>query len=307
GQTPTHIRIPMLHITNGYSVSRYSVSLDKAGLPGSALYWVDVLHEGPVPAGLSLDELSELRWQQPVCFRERDATLKSFREHEEVALWFEHDLYDQLLLIQLLHWFASQRLGKTRLSLICVDQYLGTLQPAELNRLFPQRHEVSASEFQTAQLAWEAFTSPEPSALLRLMQNGTAALPFLNRAILRHLEQFPGLRDGMSRTERQALQIARSGPHGFQNMFQADQDLEERIFMGDDTYRHHLSRLCGAKHPALAESREGYRLTDFGRSVLAGEEDHVAVNGIDRWLGGVHLHGTSPVWRWDAQRSTIAS
>jgi hypothetical protein len=25
--------------------------------------------------------------------------------------------------------------------------------------------------------------------------------------------------------------------------------------------------------------------------VLAGEADHVELNGADRWIGGVHLHG----------------
>jgi hypothetical protein len=34
--------------------------------------------------------------------------------------------------------------------------------------------------------------------------------------------------------------------------------------------------------------------------VLAGEADHVRLNGIDRWLGGVHLEGDEAAWRWDA-------
>jgi hypothetical protein len=33
----------------------------------------------------------------------------------------------------------------------------------------------------------------------------------------------------------------------------------------------------------------GRELTGFGRKVLAQQEDHVRANGIDRWLGGVHL------------------
>ena len=46
----------MLHITNGESVS-----ISQTGLPGSVIYWNDILHDGPVPAGLSLEELSRLR------------------------------------------------------------------------------------------------------------------------------------------------------------------------------------------------------------------------------------------------------
>jgi hypothetical protein len=33
--------------------------------------------------------------------------------------------------------------------------------------------------------------------------------------------------------------------------------------------------------------------------VLAGEADFVTVHGIDRWIGGVHLHGRDVPWRWD--------
>ena len=33
-------------------------------------------------------------------------------------------------------------------------------------------------------------------------------------------------------------------------------------------------------------------LTDAGRRVLDGQEDHVALNGVDRWIGGVHCQGS---------------
>jgi hypothetical protein len=40
--------------------------------------------------------------------------------------------------------------------------------------------------------------------------------------------------------------------------------------------------------------------TDFGRAVVAGEANHVVTNGIDRWVGGVHLSsGQRAVWWFD--------
>jgi hypothetical protein len=45
-----------------------------------------------------------------------------------------------------------------------------------------------------------------------------------------------------------------------------------------------------------------------GRSsatVLEGRADHVSLNGIDRWIGGVHLTGTEVPWRWDEGTETI--
>ena len=47
------------------------------------------------------------------------------------------------------------------------------------------------------------------------------------------------------------------------------------------------------------------QLTDAGARVLAGEGDQIALNGIDRWIGGVHLQGHHVPWRWDDGTETI--
>jgi hypothetical protein len=79
----------MLHVTNGESVS-----IPETGLGGEVLVWGDTLHGGPVPAG-------------------SDA---AFARHDEIVLWFEHDLYDQLQLIQIL----DRLRGSGNVSLISV-------------------------------------------------------------------------------------------------------------------------------------------------------------------------------------------
>jgi hypothetical protein len=47
------------------------------------------------------------------------------------------------------------------------------------------------------------------------------------------------------------------------------------------------------------------QLTGTGARVLAGQADQIALNGIDRWIGGVHLHGHHVPWRWDDGTETI--
>ncbi len=246
----------MLHITNGESCS-----LPQTGLPGEVIYWNDVLHDGPVPRGLELQELSRVRERfiseffgmplSEVSFRRRDEAISRFQDHEEVVLWFEHDLYDQLQLIQILSWFAQQDRGRTRLSLISVDRYLGPMHPHQLIPLFDLRHEVTSQEFKTAQAAWDAFCSPEPTELVALVESDTSALPFLHDALVRHLEQFPSLRNGLSRSERHILQLTASGLSGFPELFPAAQKLEEHIWMGDSTFQQYIQRLTGVRHPVL--------------------------------------------------------
>ena len=300
----------MLHLTNGESVS-----LPQTGLPGQVIYWNDILHDGPVPRGLPLQELSRIRANfiaeffgmplSEVSFVQRDEAISRFRDHEEVVLWFEHDLYDQLQLLQILDWFSQQHLGGTRLSLISVNRYLGSMHPEQLRPLFDSRHEVNARELKTARTAWDAFCSSEPTGLAALVDEDTSALPFLRDALLRHLEQFPSLHNGLSRAERQILQLTGSGISGFGELFPAAQKMDENIWMGDSTFEQYLRRLAGAKHPLLDSVNSGFLTTDFGRAVYEGKEDHVRANGINRWLGGVHLCEGAPVWRWDEGQRTI--
>jgi hypothetical protein len=82
----------MLHITNGESVS-----IPQTGLSGQVVCWDDILHDGPVPGGLSLQELSRIRERflaeffdvplSEVSFARRDEEITRFQDHEEVILW----------------------------------------------------------------------------------------------------------------------------------------------------------------------------------------------------------------------------
>src|SRR5258708_1744784 len=218
----------MLHITNGESVTG---TFRQVRFPGTYLAWNDVLHDGPVPATSTLSELSDVRaraltqfgWgsydQLRSGFATRDRTLEDFRKHEDVVLWFEHDLLDQLQLIQLLDWFSAHEEGKTRLSLIQINAYpgvqpfygLGQLSGTQLARLFPKRQIVTARQLVTAHEAWQAFRAPDPSALTGLTQREFPEMPFLRAALVRFCQEYPGVQDGLSRSQHQILRAAVDG------------------------------------------------------------------------------------------------
>jgi hypothetical protein len=252
-----------LHITNGESVQ-----LRETGLQGEVLTWQDVLHEGPVPAGRTLDEMRPIRARflaaiggQPereilARLEKRDRTLARFEEFEEVILWFEHDLYDQLQLIQILDWFSEQDFGRTTLSLIGTDRHLGLLRPDELLRLYPQRRSVSPAQLILAARAWAAFTAVNPNSIVKLCKEDHSALPYLRGALQRHLEQFPSIRNGLSRTERQILEIVEAGPSSVGAVFCADRDLEEEIFMGDSAFITYIRGLANARVPLVMIAQE---------------------------------------------------
>jgi hypothetical protein len=300
----------MLHVTNGTSVS-----LADTGLGGEILTWEDVLHEGPVPGGLPLEELSRVRgkyldaiWPGAHAvdhLASRDQRLSHFTEHEEVTLWFEHDLYDQLQLIQILDWFHGRSPG--RLTLICVDEYLGPLTGSQLAAFWPNRRPVTAVELDLAADAWKAFRSADPTSIEDLLRRDTSALPFLAGALRRHLQQFPAVENGLSRTERQILELVDAGHRDLHALFRGDQRMEERIFMGDTSFELHLRGLCDCRYPLLAEADRRYQLTPLGRDVAAARADHVRLNGINRWLGGVHLNGSEALWRWSESQVRLVA
>ena len=302
----------MLHVTNGDSAAD---TIRQTGIVGPVLPWRDVLHEGPVPAGLTLEAMSTVRARfHGVAldeFRQRDETLKAGLTKEEIVLWFEADLYDQLQIIQVLDWIGRQP-HRPVVSMICIGEYpgingfqgIGQLTVAQMAGLFPARRVVSRQQIELAREAWQAFTAPDPALLNRMVLHETAALPFLGEAVLRLLELYPLTTNGLDRSERQVLQVLRPGPMAFSDLFPRAQALEERPFMGDSTLWDRILRIAHGPAPAVTLDESVLSLTAFGRECLDGTADFIAHNGIDRWIGGVHLT-TASRWRWDPRARQV--
>lgn len=305
----------MLVVTNGSSAV---AALTDAGIPGDKLSWDDVLHDGPVPEGLELTELSATRarfiadcgWgaQDDVraAFRARDARLAAAAAEDEVVLWFEHDLYDQLQLLQLLDWFARPSRRPGALTLVCHAAYVALEPAAALGAAFARREPVTGDQLDLARDAWAAFRAPDPGAWAAVASTGATLLPFLGAAVRRMLEEFPAVGDGLGRTERQALASVRERPGTRRADAFADvQRLEEPAFLGDASFFRHLEALGSDPLPLLVtDEGGGMHLTRAGDDVLAGKADRVRLRGIERWYGGVRLTG-GYVWRWNPEAGTV--
>lgn len=150
---------------------------------------------------------------------------------------------------------------------------------------------------------WNAFTAPTPEPLQRLLKSGLRLLPEIRPTVDELLQEYPGAHDGLSRLERKLL-------HEIDGLGVATAafvvgSVIRREWVGDLLLYDMLRRFVAARSPLLTfagpftEKFESYEfsgakltLTAFGGRVLAGKADHVATNGIDRWIGGVHLNGT---------------
>ena len=312
--------VKTLHIVDGDSTGG---TLKMSGLAGARdiVCWREALYSGPVPAGLSLRQLSRLRsryfakGKNPVEFEKRDAALAKHERYDKISLWFGRGcILCHLSLAQILSWFREHGVSPHRLWWVAIHG--GELHPEQMAKAYDKRRPVSRKQIQMGERMWRAFRQPSPAALIRLLQADVSVMPGLRPAVLWLLQEYPNRRNGLSRLESDLLreihrrEIAKAS--------QAVTTIIAREPVGDTLLWDMLRNFVRAEHPLLefAQPFAGnfqtwefngatLALTNVGRRVLAGKDDAVALNGIDRWIGGVHLQGKSVRWRWDAKAKSV--
>jgi hypothetical protein len=313
-----------LIVTNGDSaVAR----MREAGIVADMLPWRDMLHDGPVPAGLALEDLSKLRAQYLADymglprdrvergFAERDGVVRDHGRFGRIELWFEHDLYDQLQLIQILALLSG--FGRSDgVFLMQADEYLGPMSAEAMRALDGTARPVAPDQFAAARSAWTAFTATSPEDLPLLAEANMSPLPYLPAALRRLIAELPAVGSGLSLTEETGLSVLAEGPRTVGELFKIAQDQETARFLGDAPFFRRLDDLASCATPLLdglpfssqrcaeGQGHSAYRvfaastvtLTEAGRAALSGCFDHAVENRIDRWLGGTHLAPES-MWR----------
>ena len=330
-----------LHLTNGDSAAS---ALARSGLPGDIVSWRDLLHDGPVPADDDLgafhrvraDFLASRGWSNIAAavsdFEQRDARLEDVGAGDEVVLWFEPDLYDQLQLIQILARFERRAPSeRPLLTIVPADCYLGPMLPEKFVPLYAARRAITSDDLVHGGIAWRAFTSSTPDDLLhvtnRLDREVTARtftsddrvrLPHLVAALRRQLEEYPDCDAGLSRSERQLCEALSPGTITLGKLFAAHQATESWVWLGDWSFAWYAERLSDCAHPIVVHTNgsrviaplrdtdgrafweRAVQLTPFGQDVVRARADAVRANGIDRWIGGTHCTNAQ-YWRWDAR------
>ncbi|CAM4367589.1 hypothetical protein FHS16_002837 [Paenibacillus endophyticus] len=328
----------MIHIVNGDSIGS---KLHAAGVQGEVLVWREMYTFGPVSLQPELAEnrlrraaymeqafgISPLEWISSAEAQERP--LAAFREHREIVLWFEHDLYDQTMLSCLLRWFALQHVGSTKLYLLSIDQFpgidlfhgLGQLTPAELSTLNHTWSEISDKQLALGKKAWEAYVADHPMAIVELLKEDTSALPFLHDAFQLHLGRYPSVRNGLGLVEQTTLELLAAKCHTPVQLFQQISNKHHRLGLGDLQYWFMLKQLSEGRDPliciendvptpGLHDSPDQFlqakiHLNERGEEVLACRNEWARPSGCGSWLGGFFLGDNRSQWRWDDVNAVI--
>ena len=220
-----------LHIRCGHDIQH---ALRQAGFKGEFHAHINPYLEGPVtdtPDWLErrarfiadgfgqysgMDYAAALRE-----LKEEEKMLQDARNYERVMLWFEHDRYDQFVLLRCLAFFAEHGAPR-RLEHLRINDYpgstrfvgLGQLPPEALQLLWGQRGAVSNAQLEFSRKAWAMFRAPDPRPLAQLARDGTPPLPDLAAALRRHLQELPDARTGLGLTE--TLLLRALADHGLQ-------------------------------------------------------------------------------------------
>ncbi|HEX9160638.1 MAG TPA: hypothetical protein VF980_02945 [Thermoanaerobaculia bacterium] len=302
----------MIHIHNGDVMA---ISARRAGIPGEHFAFRDTLVLGPVPVSgdrqpmraefISKAYGEELLRASNTLF-EQEQALDAAESHDEIVLWFEHDLFCLMNFLYLL-----QRFRDRNVTFVWCSDPLMMREAGDVQLLFNSRAAATPAIFDIASRAWGAYTSPNPRLLNDVITATPNDLPFVRDGLRLHASRFPSVRNGLGSVENRLLKLIASGIADFGTLFgQFDAD-PPRFGYGDAQVLYTL-RAMASRPVALilmVQSEDGppkvtLATTPAGENVLNGAVDDIAVNDPDLWLGGTHVTKEN-IWRWDESRGEV--
>ena len=309
--------------------------LKSAEIEADVIAWHDLLYSGPCVNSVNEPEFFKNRTQYIADYFQTDLNevtkdiesrnqyLDNHGQYDRIELWFEHDLNDQLQLLQILQMLAK----RSRLQNIHIVQALSYLNLHNSESILSLKNltiPVDNAMIERALILWSAFTSDTPEKLNEESKNPTPGYPVMKLAIKRVLQELPG-RDGLSLTERYILySVNRNVPRPGMLLARVN-NMEEAAFHVDTTFFNSLSQMTFCEKPLISGLSEAFdvsvledgdrrkafitsqvELTELGSRVLDGLEDHTNHNSIDRWLGGIHLTNDA-LWKWEPEQELLIS
>lgn len=297
-------------------------------IPGDILVWREIYLEGPVPGNVTDSDFRKGRalflssfgfpyYEILEAVETMYRRLSEADKYQEIVLWFDACMFDQTILIHILDRLAKLKLTGVKVSMVAVaGRGLGEFSSSEMLALFDGRRRVALQEYKTASDAWQAFCSDTPRDIEDFLKREFSGLPFLKAALSRHLKQFPSTVNGLNLLQQHSLQAVVSGINTLVELFKHVSTMEQERFLGDTSFWICLDEMAECACPALRVEGPGrlkrpmtdpltnldrwqINITPFGLALLDGKSNWIAQNGIDRWLGGVHLLGKALVWQYD--------
>jgi len=253
-------------------------------------------------------------------FAKRDEQLRQLDGAVEIVAWCGRNRREILMLCAVLNFAPPELLRNSKLMIApCPTWGPFVCKPDELEQIFRARFPISHEFQEFLQQIWNGYTASDPGRLVAASKHALNQNGAIGRVLLWILEEYPSLENGLSRTEEDLLRYADEDNSiarivgksiGLSNDQIGDVDLYARIwnFLSCDQPLLELttSGVSLADIDSMHALRQlAVRPSSFGRQLLKGKADYVHVNGLDRWIGGVHMCGKSVPWRFNRQTETL--
>jgi hypothetical protein len=311
------------HIVNGDVVGDKIKSLD-----GEVIVWREMFDLGPIYPEITVGRLVERAFYFDNLLQipheiyventlDQEEKLMNIPTDADVVLWFEHDRYDQTMLLYLLNKLSEE--GIKQLSMVSLDSYpgiepflgMGQLTEEQLVKLYEIKKPLTTDQISQGVSGWKAYSSDDPGELERWMAGEPVLLPYVHRAFRTHYTYFPSTKNGLNQIEELALQHMNDEVNTFKELFRKVSNERSDDGLSNLHFSALMAQLAKGKTPLISVDGELpnftvssddaiLHLTGFGEAVIKGELDRVDCCDLDWWLGGVHLSDGS--WRWDGTK-----
>lgn len=249
-------------------------------------------------------------------YRDLYNEFEDLKNANEFKLWIGTGLSDQLLLAFLINLLDLFNLDLDKLSIFQFEKFhhnqseirgLGMLNPEQI-KTHPQPYTLTEQQITYAKSAWHAVAADSPDEYLRFINSKNQCMPLLKRAMAYLLFRYPKSTNGLSHWDETLLKYtAEHEPKAARIIGYTLGDCSEGLDWVGDFYLFSRLKNMGRPHlnAPLVEANAldlhmrdtQIRILPNGLEALADKLNVIKSNGIDDWVGGVHLDSSSGgVW-----------
>jgi hypothetical protein len=233
-------------------------------------------------------------------------------QEASVIVWAACGLPEQLLLAWVVFLLDRLGLDLSKMSVVQFEKLgpgqrvltMGELSPENIRKHCPEPRHLNSEEAEELRRVWEVYTSNDPTVLSRYVTEASP-MSLLHQAVSQLVYRYPDVQSGIGVWDERLLRYTMEEGPAAARVIGYTMGFGETLDPVGDFYLFRRLIALGSADLALPlisitgstrTMREcEVKLTTFGQKVLAGEANHVQENGIDDWIGGVHLSAKGSV------------
>ncbi len=256
-----------------------------------------------------------------------DEFIENVKQADTLTLWLSPGAHDQIMWAWLVHLFKKHAVDWRNIEVKHLFNKENSVFPyMTLGELRSQEFKISENfqmeECHTSALyeAYEALTEGTPEKLIAICNAEGHCLPELQQSLKVYLKFYPDLKNGLNVCDKVLLSNCserRLKSARIIGTSMIDDAYESYLPIGDVYLFHRLIKFSQnySQNPLVelfGEIKSKYSMrwteisiTELGKEVLAGHKNNIELNGIDDYIGGVHLSSKKGTAQWFYENETI--